>query len=463
MSDNQITRVNYFERQFLRTQDFADEQAYHVAMRRRHNIAHHTWGVVGGLELVAEEGGLFVQPGMAVDGYGRELILPARQPLSTAAFVDKGSDELEVWLVYERRGTDSPPEGYAGCGGAGADLFYRWQETARVRLERPDPDFPDRRAPQAVRLADRDFSPARTPPEDADWPVFLGRLIRDPANAKQPHAVDESGRPFVGLVGEAVYAPSGRAVVQVGAESADDPHRFAVFVAGVSDPDDPTPQLSIDAAGDLSVERDATFYGDLTMAGGRIEFEAGEARQQARPWSVCHVEDESGAHELRVEMARAPQGGELGNNRVVVGAWFKGPDGQGGESEAFHPCLTIDDGGTVTVHGNLVVLGQLTEAGPRAAAGITQEARSFITGGYMSGVSGTSSLFPARAPAPDDVITLAAPAPRSARAGDAGVDALALNLEADPEQLAAFAERLKTKHPELAEKLRAALEGIVEP
>src|SRR5215207_29440 len=151
MSDRQVTRVHYFERQFLRPADFADEQDYHVAMRRRHNISHHTWGVVTGLEVTAEEGNLYVQPGVAVDGYGRELILPQRQPLSTNAFTEKGSDELDVWLVYERSGSDEPPAGYAGCGDSarGGASFYRWQETARVQLERPDPEFPDRRRPES--------------------------------------------------------------------------------------------------------------------------------------------------------------------------------------------------------------------------------------------------------------------------------------------------------------------------
>ncbi|MBV9920623.1 MAG: hypothetical protein JOY78_07210, partial [Pseudonocardia sp.] len=321
MSENQITRVNYFERQFLRTQDFVDEQSYHVAMRRRHNIGHHTWGIVSGLELVLEEGNFFVQPGMAIDGYGREVILPTRQPLSTSAFLDKGSNELDVWLVYERKGSDAPPAGYAGCGNGdgGGALFYRWQETAHVRLEKPDPDFPDRRAPESIAAADLSFPPSRTAPEEADWPVFLGQIVKDPTNQQQPYAVDLADRPYVGLVGESVVAPSGRTLVQIGAEQEEYNDRFAVYVAEALDPDDesPAPQLSVDREGNLHVERDATLYGNLLVAGGRIEFEAGAARAQAQPWSLCHVEDPvSGTHELRVEMARAPTGGVHGNNRV---------------------------------------------------------------------------------------------------------------------------------------------------
>src|SRR5215207_6199504 len=75
--NNDLSRVRYTPRQFLGAQDFTDEQAYHLGMHRRHNIAHHTWGIVRGLELIVEdEDSLFVQPGFAVDGFGRELLLP---------------------------------------------------------------------------------------------------------------------------------------------------------------------------------------------------------------------------------------------------------------------------------------------------------------------------------------------------------------------------------------------------
>ena len=53
MDADRIVRVRYFDRQFLRPQDFTDEQTYHVAMRRRHNIAGHSWGILHGLALTA--------------------------------------------------------------------------------------------------------------------------------------------------------------------------------------------------------------------------------------------------------------------------------------------------------------------------------------------------------------------------------------------------------------------------
>ncbi|MFN8564815.1 MAG: hypothetical protein U0703_25050 [Anaerolineae bacterium] len=69
MPDERIMRVHYYDRQFLRAQDFTDEQAYQIAMRRRHNLSHHIWGIVRGLELEFNQpDGVFViKPGIAVD------------------------------------------------------------------------------------------------------------------------------------------------------------------------------------------------------------------------------------------------------------------------------------------------------------------------------------------------------------------------------------------------------------
>ena len=43
-----VTRVRYREQQRLRSSDLQDEQAHRIAIRRRHNIAQHDWGIVRG-------------------------------------------------------------------------------------------------------------------------------------------------------------------------------------------------------------------------------------------------------------------------------------------------------------------------------------------------------------------------------------------------------------------------------
>jgi hypothetical protein len=459
MSDNGIARVHYFERQFLRTQDFVDEQSYHLAMRRRHNIAQHTWGIVHGLEVVAEEGNLFVQPGMAIDGYGRELILQQRQALATAAFVEKNSDVLDVWLLYDRVASDQAPQGYAGCGNGVDTAFYRWQERPQRRLDVPDPAFPNRRQPESVPVGDLTFPPERTPPDDPvqDWPVFLGQVRRDQTNPTQPFIVDLTDRPYVGLVGESIVAPWDHSVqlLQVGGEHEADPRRFAVYVP---DANTGQPQLQINQAGETAIHGKTTLQGNLQLAGKAIEFGVGVASSQ-RPWQIYrHLETSQDPQtnqqiveqQLRIEMAAPPPSGTPGRNQVVIGAWSAA-------DKEFKPCLTIADDCTVTVHGNLVVEGLLTEVQKRAAAALSQEARQFLLAGAFSGLNSAVALFdPVQriTPVIDPTAVI-----RSALSLEpaALLPAVAELLAAHPEQQAAFLALLRSQYSTVAENLRAAL------
>jgi hypothetical protein len=394
MSDA-TSRVHYFDDQFLRTQDFTDEQAYHVAARRRHNISHHTWGIVVGLELVVDEGAAFVEPGVGVDGFGRELVVASRRKLPESAFDDKGSDTLEVWLEYERRSGDVAPKGYAGCDGAEGDEFYRWHEEPRVRLRVPDPAFTDRRRPEGVAAGDLGFPPHLDPPDEPArfFPLFLGTITRGAAEGDPP-VVDLRGRPYAGLVGERVVAPSGRATLQVGAEHDSDENRVSVFVAMPDPAEAARPRLTFRDDGTVGLRGDTTIEGDLALRSGGVEFQPGVERGAAAPpWRVYHVEDPAAdTHELRIEMERPASGGTRGLNQVVVGSWRKGLDESGAEVEKFHPCLTVADDGTVTVHGNLVVTGTLQTRLGHSLAGLSPEAEAFATGSFMTGMGGASQL-----------------------------------------------------------------------
>jgi hypothetical protein len=407
MSDDIATRVRYYERQFLRTQDFTDEQAYHLIMRHRHNIAHHRWGIVYGLEVqVDTDGRLSVQPGMAVDGYGRELIVSDLRQIDPREFDTKDSDELDVSLAY-RQIIVGQSTAVRSCGDQSqAD---RVQEYPQIRLDAPDPSFADPRAPRGVPSGDRAFDPSRTPPADADWPVLLGRLKRSRESADKPwvYTAVAVEIPYAGLIGEAIHAPSGRARVQIGAEQPDDPRRFAMFVQDPAAPDAPVaPALEIDAIGKIDMRGDAMLYGDLKIAGGALEFGVGPARARlARPWQIYHhVETrpptsapqaglvppapaQQEFHELRIEMPGA------GNGQVAIGAWSE-------DDKAFKPCLTIANDCTVTVHGDLIIEGKLEETLNRPEAQQTQAVRALAVSNAISALTsatfGQSALGPER-------------------------------------------------------------------
>lgn len=404
MDDTQLARTHYFDGQFLRAQDFTNEQHYHLGKSRQHNIAHHTWGIVSGLEIVAEEESLFVQPGVAVDGYGRVLNLAAKEQLPTQRFDEKDEDTLDVWLVYSRIGSDAAPVGYAGCEGNGQAPPYRWQEKPRIRLERPATQA-NRRQPLTVPPGDYEFAPERVPPDDPtrEWPVYLGQIQRSRANPNDPpvYTINPADRPYAGLRGEIVAAPSEQAWLQIGAERVDDPRRFAVFIWDPAESKD-TPRLEIDRHGKITIQGDTECHGDLSLRGGAVEFQAGSAQKpDASPWRIYHhvetrqtgngtTEEGRVEHQLRIEMDAQEQP----HSQVVIGMWSA-------EEELFKPALTVDNDGTVTIHGDLIVKGRINEppngqeesaiqAQYRAPAQFSDEAKRLIQAGHLSGVTGAN-------------------------------------------------------------------------
>lgn len=87
------TEVNYYPGQHLTANLFRTEQAYHVTMRERHNLAGHDWGIALGLQLSAG----YVEAGYAWDGYR-----PATGPAS-AHFVPAEHDVRRTRRGFPRR------------------------------------------------------------------------------------------------------------------------------------------------------------------------------------------------------------------------------------------------------------------------------------------------------------------------------------------------------------------------
>jgi hypothetical protein len=392
MTDS-ISRVRYYDQQILRTSDFVDEQAYHLAQRRRHNIGAHIWGIVSGLELALDaNGALGVQPGMAIDGYGRELILEQYRPIDPRIFDEKGSETLDVYLEYVQETTQDAPRGYIACRDP-ASSDNRVREAAGVSFRKPGAppllagiDLPERRQPEEVPEDDWRFPPERTAPDSPGrrWPVFLGQLRR---GGDPPVSLD--GRPYAGLRGEMVRAGSGWAWLQVG-EWPDNEYRFAVFLAegdqdtqgavpeapppappepifgispikppdGKRPPDDSDAGKAAAAGPTIELRANTLLQGDLLIDGGAISFGVGPAYDGPKPWRIYHAfqepndenEEAVAENQLRIEMA-GPSSEVV--NEVVVGHWST-------QKQAFQPYLTIADDGKVTAHRNLVVNGKVS-------------------------------------------------------------------------------------------------------
>lgn len=229
-----VERMNYFQYQQVGAEDFRIQQAYHRDLRRRHNLGPHLWGVVAGCRIVETERegdpgfvDIQVTPGVAVDGFGREIVLlePARVgPEDFAAFDTERV--LELWLHYDEYASRTGSDRLAVCVGDGA--YSRVIESYRLLVGSFAPEHDplvvggsEAKPPLAGGEADggAPIEPADTsiPYQDlpdsernAFWPVRLGSVRWDGTVGKFRAAATPDvlvqGRRYAGLVGGSLLA-----------------------------------------------------------------------------------------------------------------------------------------------------------------------------------------------------------------------------------------------------------------
>jgi hypothetical protein len=151
MRDRDITkRMNWFDRQFVRAQDLADEQDRNLDREHRHNKTLHTRGVADGLGVVkstaaGEERMVLVEPGTAYDSKGRAIVLTVaptethRKLDLSAVGVSPGpmyATPLYVAVAYGEQPTDPSTD-------PGVTSFTRTQEFPDFRVSTTAPTDPD--------------------------------------------------------------------------------------------------------------------------------------------------------------------------------------------------------------------------------------------------------------------------------------------------------------------------------
>lgn len=126
-------RLKYFTHQFLREQDFEAEQAYHIAMRRLHNRAVHGWGIVEGLAVHKKnEKEITIDPGVAIDGQGREIVLTNQVTRDLSSF--ERNSHTYITISYDETLDDSDRYSSGGVEG-----YTRTTESPLVSERRHDP------------------------------------------------------------------------------------------------------------------------------------------------------------------------------------------------------------------------------------------------------------------------------------------------------------------------------------
>lgn len=125
-----FARNNFFHGKLMLERDFTDEQRYHIDKMRLHNQRLHGWGVVCGLQVLADTNPacrdrfVTVQPGMAIDCCGHEIVVtdPVRIDItrlpSYPALTGDGAPArrpLQLCIRYRECGTDVIPVLYDEC------------------------------------------------------------------------------------------------------------------------------------------------------------------------------------------------------------------------------------------------------------------------------------------------------------------------------------------------------------
>ena len=127
-----FVRVNYIHGQILSVKDFQDEQAYFLKKHRLINRCRYGWGIVFGLNVSLVRNVVRVEPGLALDCQGNEIVVPETVNFSLP---ESKTDQYMVIQYIEKLcnylpipiepGTDSQPT--------------RIEESYEIGYERDDP------------------------------------------------------------------------------------------------------------------------------------------------------------------------------------------------------------------------------------------------------------------------------------------------------------------------------------
>jgi hypothetical protein len=314
MAAETISRVHYYQRQFLGAEDFNAEQAYHRDMRRRHNLAQHTWGIVTGVELIQKDRqgdpsakDIFITPGFAVDGFGREIVVLHTQALDPELFAAfTGNKTLTVWLTYADELGKRPAAGFEDC--EALDQYGRVSESFGLLVEpkgdEHDPVIVDDKTavpydrtktpPANSFVIPADGSaPHQEFPDDAarpSWRIKLGSVNWDgTARAFRDTPTDTlaEGRIYAGAVADKLLAPANS--LRIGPRKVfADPAKEATFAA---------------IEGPLRVDGDVTLKANTFVHGGMVSFQGANGAEDNVPLWVARKKNPTGPGvDLRVHI-----------------------------------------------------------------------------------------------------------------------------------------------------------------
>lgn len=139
MATASAERPQFFEGQYLGADDLAAIVAYLRTSDARQNLGQHSWGIAIGLDLVSQAISdtaveYYVQPGVAVDGYGRIIVVSNPTRIEVDQFVSLASGDVDVWIRYDESDFSATRPGFNVC--AATDNYSRISESFKIEVGR---------------------------------------------------------------------------------------------------------------------------------------------------------------------------------------------------------------------------------------------------------------------------------------------------------------------------------------
>ncbi|HYP27455.1 MAG TPA: hypothetical protein VE262_12120 [Blastocatellia bacterium] len=180
---NRVERPVFFENQILGAADLTATVDHSRGQLARHERYLHLWGIAQGLKLEAkekEEGGkkykqITLTAGVAIDGTGREIVVPQPETLSENTFslfnLTGGLDLTEAWFpVFLVGRSKAAPQQPFATGGCDNSLPSREVEGYELAFGRPG---------TARDLDDQTGGGTADGPGKGDWKILLGYVKYD--------------------------------------------------------------------------------------------------------------------------------------------------------------------------------------------------------------------------------------------------------------------------------------------
>ncbi|EID74476.1 MULTISPECIES: hypothetical protein [Rhodococcus] len=303
-----VTRTRYSENQYLTTSDFQVEQDYHRRTQARHELGGHTWGIVVGLDLVETPDtgdptlvDVHLTPGMAVDGYGRQIVVMARTPVDAAlfdAFVDDA--HRSVWIEFDETPSRPAEDGWADClDGQPTRTVENFRlvvdpvdETTDVIVE--GAVTAPRPAPSGTTAIPADtsvpYQEVPIEPRRSRWLVRLGDVRWDGTVRRLRQAAAgrlEQGRRYAGSIAAVVLSP-------------DDTLRVARRMPAA----DPDAAEFARVEGRLRIQGRVNAERELWMEGHALRFTKAAGADDGVPMTLVR-DSVGGGHRLRLQLGTA--------------------------------------------------------------------------------------------------------------------------------------------------------------